>query len=95
MIERLLEAGCGRTQRDQHGNQPWHSAAEAAQLGAMRLLQAKGCTCSLRNNSGWTALHYAAHAGGASHLAFQWQEGAMTPVTSATALTGSDLTPTF
>ena len=63
VIDRLLEAGCSRTQRDQHGNQPWHSAAEAAQVEAMQLLQAKGCTWNLRNNSGWTALHYAAHAG--------------------------------
>ena len=63
VMERLLEAGCSRTSRDAHGNQPWHAAAEAAQLDVMHLLKARGCTWNLRNNSGWTALHYAAHAG--------------------------------
>ena len=69
VVERLLEAGCSRIARDAHGNQPWHAAAEAAQLDVMRLLRAKGCTWELRNNSGWTALHYAAHAGGCCCMA--------------------------
>ena len=69
VVERLLEAGCSRLARDAHGNQPWHAAAEAAQLEVMRLLQARGCTWELRNNSGWTALHFAAHAGACVPLA--------------------------
>jgi ankyrin repeat protein len=93
-VSRLLDADPTLVEKeDSYGDRPLAIAAEAGQLGMVKLLVHRKADINASRGYGWTALHYAAEGGLKEMVAFLLSKGAQARIRDRFA--GTPLTRAF